>query len=120
MWDQIVVWLQRSVVDIARGSDKQDTRTVQLVYGVEELLAEEPTAETRVQDTHVSAFRVARRVPKVTHHPRILARVDCIGGISEAVLVKKLQRHQTNGPVNTRDTDPVITNSARNSRNVSG
>src|SRR6185369_10004177 len=93
VWNQIVVWFEGSVVDVAGGSDKQKAGSICLVDGVEELLTEERAAKARIQDADVCAFRPARRYPKIPHGPGVLDCVNRIQGVSETVLIEKLQRH---------------------------
>src|SRR5688572_1567213 len=108
MRHELVIWLTSTVVYVAGGGNKQNAGTVQLIDRVHKSLSKFAGAETRVKHADVSAFGRTLREPEVAHLTRVVAGTDRIGRVAEAVRIEKLQRHQTNVPVDARDALTVV------------
>src|ERR1044072_7212712 len=102
MRDQIVVGLASSVIDISGSADKENVGTVAFWDCILERLAKCAAAKTRIQNPYVRTFDVVRRFPKVTHLPRIINRLDSVDSVAVTLGIEKLQRHQADGPIDSR------------------
>src|ERR1700752_406511 len=116
---QLIVNLKSTVSFVTSCRHKENSRRVQRINRIEQCLRKRAVSKTRIDNADVCSLSTSRGLPQIAHLFRIITGCDRVVNItSVSYLVQKLERHETNVPVNSRHSEVVVSGRADDSRNV--